>query len=107
MGGRRGTAGGINTLNVNHRHLAAKEREVETEMQDIRRGDRVREWVRMTKVDRMMEERKKLEGGLMSKKRERQIQMLLCVYVLKAFLFIWLKIVRVMGFLCSDGSVCV
>lgn len=27
-------------------------------MQDTRSGDRVREWVRMTKVDRMMEERK-------------------------------------------------
>lgn len=109
--GRRGTAGGINTLNVNHRHLAAKEREVETEMWDIRRGDRVREWVRMTKVDRMMEgSREEKAGrniGLMSRKGERQIQMILCVYILKAFLFIWLKIVKVMGFSCSDGSVCV
>lgn len=30
-GGRRRTAGGINTLNVDRRHLAAKEREVHTE----------------------------------------------------------------------------
>lgn len=61
VGGRRGTAGGINTLNVNCRHLAAKEREVEREMWDIR-GDRVREWVSVTQEDRMMRRKRSMNS---------------------------------------------
>lgn len=81
VGGKRGAAGGINTSNVNHRHLAEKEREVETETWDIRRCDRVGEWMSKTKVDRMMEklrsrdtlmERAKSHNwvGMMGKDRE-------------------------------------